>query len=169
MELTHIETELKRNKAVFQNLFTGMSAAEYLWKPAQEKWCLLEVLCHLYDEEREDFRARVRHVLNTPDKPLEPIRPVEWVTERNYIEQDYAVMLSKFLEERDRSLDWLGRLKDPRWENAHVHPKLGKMTAAKFLANWLAHDYLHIRQIVKIKFDLLRHASGEDLDYAGTW
>ena len=111
----------------------------------------------------------MQQVLEAPDKPLVPIRPVEWVTERRYLEQDYEIMLGQFLEERDRSLLWLRSLDNPRWENLHEHPKLGKMTAGKFLANWLAHDYLHIRQIIKIKFDLLRSASGENLDYAGTW
>ena len=141
MDLNYIQSELERNRNIFRELFTGLSAEEYLWRPAPGKWCLLEVLCHLYDEEREDFRARVQQVLEAPDKPLVPIRPVEWVTERRYLEQDYEIMLGQFLEERDRSLLWLRSLDNPRWENLHEHPKLGKMTAGKFLANWLAHDY----------------------------
>lgn len=32
--------------------------------PAPEKWCLLEIVFHLYDEEREEFRARVNYQTN---------------------------------------------------------------------------------------------------------
>ena len=37
------------------------------------------------------------------------------------------------------------------------------------LTNWLAHDYLHIRQIIKLKFDFLKDQSDEHLSYAGEW
>jgi hypothetical protein len=43
------------------------------------------------------------------------------------------------------------------------------MTAMLFLSNWLAHDYLHIRQIIKLKFDYLEKMTGEGLSYAGDW
>ena len=169
MNLVYIASELEKNRSVFLGLFTGLTAEEYLWRPLPQKWCLLEILCHLYDEEREDFRARVRHVLERPEAPLAPIRPVEWVSERRYMDQDYEKVLRGFLHERDQSLDWLRSLEYPGWDNVHKHPKLGRMTAGKFLVNWLAHDYLHIRQIVRLKYDFLKQASGESLDYAGTW
>lgn len=169
MNLVYIASELEKNRSVFQGLFTGLSPEEYLWRPLPQKWCLLEILCHLYDEEREDFRARVRHVLERPEQPLSPIRPVEWVSERRYVDQDYDKVLRGFLKERDHSLEWLRSLEDPRWDNVHKHPKLGRMTAGRFLVNWLAHDYLHIRQVVRLKYNFLKQASGESLDYAGTW
>ncbi len=43
------------------------------------------------------------------------------------------------------------------------------MTAKMFLSNWLAHDYLHIRQITKLKYDYLKQLTNEDLNYAGNW
>jgi hypothetical protein len=43
------------------------------------------------------------------------------------------------------------------------------MTARSFLTNWLAHDYLHLRQILRIKHHYLKTESGESLSYAGAW
>jgi len=43
------------------------------------------------------------------------------------------------------------------------------MTASMFFSNWLAHDYLHIRQITRLKYDYLKQLTNEDLSYAGTW
>ena len=169
MNYTAIRQELLRNRDVFKGLLTGLTNKEYLWKPNPDKWCLLEIICHLYDEEREDFRARTAHVLETPTEPLPPIDPPGWVQERNYIKQDYADKLDKFLKEREKSVEWLQSLKFPKWDNAYNHPKFGQMTAKIFLSNWLAHDYLHIRQIVKLKYDYLKQLSNEDLNYAGNW
>lgn len=148
---------------------TGLTEEEYLWKSNFDKWCLLEIICHLYDEEREDFRARIRHVLETPTKPLPQFDPTEWVKERNYIDKNYTETIDKFLDERQKSIKWLNSLSNPEWENAYIHPKFGKMTAKMFLSNWLAHDYLHIRQIIKLKFDYLKGLSDETLNYAGDW
>ena len=154
---------------VFRELLSGLSKAEYGWKPQADKWNLLEIICHLYDEEREDFRARTTSVLEDPEKPLVSIDPVRWVTERRYAEQDHELMIDKWTNERSLSLDWLRSLVDPAWDNVHQHPKLGAMSAGTFLSNWLAHDYLHIRQIVHLKYQHLQYLTGESLDYAGTW
>ena len=78
-------------------------------------------------------------------------------------------MLEKFITERESSINWLETLKNANWENSFDHPKLGAMTAKYFLNNWLAHDYLHIRQIIKLKFDYLNNRFNENLDYAGIW
>ena len=162
--------QLKRNRAVFEALFSGVSEAEYLWRPEPEKWCLLEIVCHLCDEEREDFRARVRHVLETPASPMPPIDPVGWVKSRRYLDQDFKKMAGQWLDERKSSVEWLESLKDPSWSNVYQHPKLGPLSAEFFLANWLAHDHLHFRQINRLKYAWLKESlTGLDLDYAGNW
>jgi hypothetical protein len=169
MNKTHAIEELARNQLVFSQLLRGISEDEYLWKWENDKWCLLEIVCHLYDEEREDFRLRAKSILKDPTKPLPPIDPVAWVTERNYIHKEYHKMLNKFLMERNDSIDWLESLENPKWNNTYRHPKMGAVSAHFFLNNWLAHDYLHIRQIIKIRYLYTQEVSGESLDYAGTW
>jgi len=169
MNIEWITGQLEANKSVYKGMLENICRDEYLWKPLPAKWCLLEMLCHLYDEEREDFRARVKHTLENPDQPLKSINPQGWIIERKYIEQDYDKVLRDFLSERENSIHWLRSLKNPDLESYLTHPSLGKMSAMKFLASWLAHDYLHFRQITKLKFDYLKHISGEDLSYAGEW
>jgi hypothetical protein len=161
--------QLKQNKDVFISLLKGVDKDMYLWKQAPEKWCLLEIVCHLYDEEREDFRFRTQWVLENPNEKPPAINPAVWVTERHYIEQDYNSMFQKFIEERENSIKWIESLENPNWQNSYLHPKMGKLTAKHFYDNWLAHDYLHFRQITKLKLDYLDQLSGEDLNYAGIW
>ena len=151
MNTKYIIEELTRNKIIFKNILEGLEKEAYLWKPNPEKWCALEVVCHLYDEEREDFRARVKLTLENPAMPANPIDPVGWVTARKYIEQDYNNVLQRFLLERDNSLAWLNDLKNAKWDNVYKHPLLGDISAEMFLSSWLAHDYLHIKQPTKIK------------------
>jgi hypothetical protein len=164
-----IINKLDNNKQQFQQALSGLTKEEYTWKPLPEKWCLLEVICHLHDEEREDFRARLKHVLEHPQNPMAKIDPVAWVTERKYMEQDFEYMLSQFLTERAESVKWLRQLKEPKWDNEVVHPKFGSFNGKLFLSNWLAHDYLHFRQILFLKHGYLKFLSEQDLGYAGNW
>ncbi len=169
MDHTEIAIELGRNKDVFNQLLKDIEPVQFIWRPQTEKWCLLEILCHLYDEEREDFRARVRHVLTNPELEMPAIDPQGWVSRRMYMEQDFGQMLEKFLSEREVSVAYLLSLDNPQWDNTYHHPKLGPMKASLLLHNWLAHDYLHIRQIVGVKYKYLRAHCADPLSYAGDW
>jgi DinB superfamily len=169
MHTNYIIAELKRNKKLFRDQLTGLPENLYNWKPQPEKWNLLEIVCHLFDEEREDFRARVQHLLHTPELPLPPIDPAGWVESRKYAEQHFDTVLRRFLEEREQSINWLHELEDPNWDNTLEHPSLGPVTARMFFTNWLAHDYLHLKQITQIKYQYLQQTTQENLTYAGEW
>ena len=169
MQPSSIIAKLKRHQEVFRHLLQSATPEQYTFKPDPKSWCLLEVICHLLDEEIEDFKARIAHILTHSDKPLIPISPETWPTERNYLGQDFESVLQQFLDERKQSVDWLQSLQHPNWEQTVDHPDVGPRSAKKFLINWLAHDYHHIRQINKIQHAYLMHASGDDLTYAGKW
>lgn len=38
-----------------------------------------------------------------------------------------------------------------------------------FLNNLLAHDLLHIRQIIRLKFEYVRFKTGDNFNYADNW
>lgn len=166
---THIYQELERNAEVIRHLLTGLTAEEYTWRTAEGKWNLLDVICHLYDEEQEDFRARVASILEDPTKALTPIDPANWPELRKYQEEDFEQRILDFVEERKNSLIWLRSLENPNWDNAFQHPKVGPVSAKLILDNWLAHDLLHIRQIIRIKYEYLKGHTKNPLDYAGEW
>jgi hypothetical protein len=157
------------NKQTFEILFKTFSENQITWKQSPEKWCPLEIVCHLYDEECEDFKVRIQQVFESPQLKLPPINPTKWVSERKYMEQDYNSKVYEFLKEREKSIKWLMSLENPPWENAFIHPKFGPMSARYFLTNWLAHDYLHIKQLIRLQYDYLRNQTEIELEYAGTW
>ncbi len=169
MKNSQIFDELERNGVVIGSLLSGLKQPDREWKPAINKWNVLEVICHLYDEEKDDFRERVRSILKDPNEPLTPIDPAGWVEQRKYAFEDFDVKLNNFVEEREASVKWLRSLKSPKWDNAFQHPKIGAMSAQLVLENWLAHDLLHIRQILGLKYGYLKANIQNPLDYAGDW
>ncbi len=169
MKIVEIINQLDSNYKVFENLLSINSSEEIKWKHSEDKWCLLEIVNHLSDEEREDFRARLGKILNQ-DSEWDPIDPEGWVTSRKYMEKEYLQSLKNFLEERKKSIDWLRNLIVNDWNIKAVHSKQGEFAAYEMLCNWLAHDYLHIRQIIRLKYQMLEDSlKPGEVQYAGEW
>jgi hypothetical protein len=170
MEIAPFRDRLEQNASRIQALVAGVTQAEARWKPSDTSWSLLEVMHHLFDEEREDFRQRLDYLINRPGETFPPIDPQGWVVSRNYNLKDWNLTVQAFLAERGKSAAWLDSLGTPDWNRAYPDPKLRGLSVGDLLTSWLAHDFLHMRQIVKIHF-----LAGERLGspyttaYAGTW
>ncbi len=170
MNPSEIFERLDNNGTLFKDLFHGVSTDQIHWRPEDNKWSILEIASHLLDEEKEDFRQRIDFTLYKPGEPWPPIDPEGWVETRKYSENNFMETVASFLDERDKSITWLNNLRGVDWEKSYLHPTAGKVSAKQLLANWLAHDYLHIRQITATNYAyLLFKSSPLKLDYAGNW
>lgn len=170
MNLAPIAARLQRQAEAIHALAAGASAEQARWKPDPASWSLLEVINHLDDEERLDFRVRLDLLLHRPQEPWPPIDPQGWVLSRAYNERDLADSLARFREARTDSISWLGALEDPNWESAATSPWGYTIRAGDMLAAWLAHDALHIRQLVELQraWDE-RQLAPYRMEYAGEW
>ena len=131
---------------------------------------MLEVVNHLYDEEREDFRQRLDLTLHHPSRAWPPIDPESWVIARAYQERDLQESLANFQAERQRSLQWLRALASPDWTRAYRHPGGDVIRAGDLLASWVAHDLLHMRQLVELHYHtVVLYAEPYTVTYAGDW
>jgi hypothetical protein len=150
-------------------LVEGVDVAQARWKPTPEDWSILEVINHLYDEEIEDFRLSLQITLRDPDEEWPVNDPVRKVTEREYNSRDLGASLENFLDERTVSLEWLRMLESPMWSNKHT-TQWGSRRAGDLLVSWVAHDLLHLRQLIELHFAYQRQlAQPYNLDYAGEW
>lgn len=159
---------LSRGAEAIRALALGVGEEEARWRLPSGGWSILEVVCHLKDEEMDDFRQRLRLTLEDPAREWPKMDTEAWVTERRYQERSLKPELDAFLAERRKSLDWLRGLEAPDWSRAHAHPRLGSMAAGDLLVSWVAHDLLHIRQIARLQYEYARTlAAPFKVDYAG--
>jgi hypothetical protein len=169
MRLEVLRRELAQGAETIQGLVAGVSPAEARVRPTPDAWSILEVVAHLLDEEREDFRPRLDHVLHRPQETWASIDPAGWVTARGYNDRELAATLSAFLTERERSLAWLAGLGAPDWSRVY-QASFGPITAGDLAASWAAHDLLHSRQLLELRHArLLALAAPHRTQYAGDW
>lgn len=170
MDVENLRRSLHEFGNLLPHVVQGVSVEASRWKPASGGWSILEVVCHLGDEEEFDFPVRVKRTLQDPDQPWPSIDPEGWAVERRYNDGQLAEAVSRFSKLRTGSLSWLDSLKAPDWTRTHHHPQLGPFRAGDIFAAWVAHDYLHLRQITKRMYELVQHRAGDySTRYAGEW
>jgi len=169
MEFKRLRTELTHSTEMIRALLAGVGAEEAQMKPSKGTWSILEVTCHLYDEEREDFREHLDFILHRPHEDWHAIAPQAWVKLRRYNEQDFGKMKAGFFRERTKSLKWLLSLRNADWNTAYT-TRFGLMRAGDMFAAWVAHDNLHIRQLVELRrWHIERLSKPFKVRYAGEW
>jgi hypothetical protein len=160
---------LQQNSERIRSLVQGVSSKQARWKPALDSWSILEVVNHLLDEEREDFRVRLDIILHEPHRKMPAIDPEGWVMERGYNDRNLEESLEEFLSERKASLAWLEKLGEPDWQAAY-QMSFGSIRAGDMFGSWVAHDLLHMRQLVELhRAYMLELVAPFDVAYAGPW
>jgi hypothetical protein len=169
MDFNYALEQMHNDAETVRSLTVGISAEQACWKPDPESWSILEVINHLYDEEREDFRLRVDYTLHRPGEAWPPIDPKGWVTQREYNRRELGQSVNNFLAERQKSLAWLRSLEQPDWDVSRTAP-FGVIKAGDVFAAWVAHDLLHIRQLVELHWAYtVQQMKPFDVRYAGEW
>lgn len=170
MNLTHLIDSLAAAPATVRTLVNGLDDDELRWKPDARTWSIVEIIGHLYDEEVNDFRPRLQSTLDDPATPWPLNDPEQNVIDGGFQQQDADALLRQFERERQMSIAWLRSLRNPNFETAYNHPRVGPVRAGVLLASWPAHDLLHMRQIIKRRYQYLhRHIGDYETIYAGEW
>ena len=170
MNTANLIESLERFGRSLPTVVERVSATDAKWKPADGAWSILEIVTHLCDEEVEDFRTRVRMILENPKKDWPEIHPSQWAIDRKYNEGDLRKVVDRFVRERTASIGWLKSLNDPDWSIARANPKFRLIRAGDLLTSWAAHDALHLRQIAKRLYQIAQRDGGEfSSEYAGEW
>jgi DinB superfamily len=148
LSIAGVARSLARTPEILRLVTADLSDADWRAHPAPERWSPLEILCHLRDEEQEDFGARLRVVLAGGGE-FAPIRPAEWVTERRYRAEDPLQVRAEFERRRQGTIELVRSLR-PEQLAAVGKPANGgfELNGNDVLAAWVAHDLLHLRQLL---------------------
>ena len=169
MKFSEYYQEMVNSTEIIRALTANMSQAEAQTRPTSEDWSMLEVMCHLRDEEREDFREHLDFILHPQNREWLKIDPQGWIISRKYNQQNFEEIRGSFFEERRKSLDWLIDLVDVDWDTT-CDSEFGPFSAGEMFACWIAHDNLHIRQLVELqRARIERVTQTHNILYAGDW
>ena len=164
MNLEYCINQLSHNPNTIQHLIHNIPDEHARWKPDANTWSMVEVMQHLVDEERQDFRIRLDHILYRAKEKWEPSS-----NEPGDPQGDLQTLFKTYLEERQDSIKWLKNLTDVDWSIEFETP-FRVISAGDMLSSWVVHDILHIRQFVELKWAITtRDLQPYSVGYAGEW
>jgi DinB superfamily len=170
MDAAPLIDRLEANVRVLRLMLESVTVAQATWHPAPGRWSMLEVAAHLLDEERDDFGARLRLLVESPGSTWPPIDPQGWVESRGYANRELSSTVTEWAAARRGSVSWLRSLDGVDWSRSYEHPQLGSLRTGDLLASWAAHDALHIRQLAGLEWGwICRLAEPFATAYAGSW
>jgi len=159
--------ELARLPATLDALLTGLDDALWRARPLPDEWSPVEIVCHLRDEEAEDFGARVRVVVDG-GTAFVGIDPARWAVDRRYRDDDPTTALTLVKQRRASNLEYLPTIDVTRLSRSVELAGAGLLSGLDLLAAWVTHDRLHVSQLVATlaRLDANRWAPLRT-DYAG--
>ena len=167
MNLPKVISQLKSQSKAIAELGSGLSNTESHWMPDANSWSILGTLRHLVYEEIFDFRCYLGKILAETEFSNPKLGPVQFKAENS--NRSFDDLMELFLSERERSILWLGSLKEPNWD-ATIDFEWGSLSAGDLLSSWLAHDLLHLRQLIELRYALtLKGSIPYRIKYAGEW
>ncbi len=167
-ERQQLEAHLEASRQHFRDAVAGLSAEQWAYKPAADRWSVAECAEHLAAAE-EMIVGRIEGALETPTsaEALEGAggREAEVVAFMKDRSQKFsapevvaptnrwsspAEMMAVFEEERSRALEIAGGTSDLR-AHAAEHPAFGSIDLTAWLYLLSSHTDRHVDQIAEIK------------------
>ena len=144
--LTSVRTDLARLPRLLEALLGDLEAMAWRERPAPAEWSPLEIVCHLRDEETEDFGARLRAVVEGGGE-LPPIDPETWAVERRYQDARLAEVREDLRARRQASLELLATMTPAMLTTSRPLGTRWRLSGADVIAAWVTHDRLHLAQL----------------------
>ena len=132
---------------VLTALLRGVKDAELrVTGQGEERWSILEIVCHLRDAEQR-VSERYRKMRDEDNPFLAAWHPAIVADESDYRDQALEDALAVFAQARAASVDILGGLDAAGWRRGGMHQESGAITIESLAAHMAFHDTVHLAQI----------------------
>ncbi len=146
----HLEAAEKSPKQIAAAV-SGLPDKTLRYKPAPDKWCILEILGHLADIELV-YAYRIRQMLADKKPVIAPMDGDDWARNLGSTETPPAELVALYGLNRHANLRLLRRLKPADLARSAFHPELQReVTVAEMIEKMSGHGAGHLQQIERLK------------------
>ena len=146
----HLDAAEKSPKQVAAAV-SGLAEKTLRYKPAPDKWCILEILGHLADIEIV-YAYRLRQMLADKKPVIAPMDQDDWARSLGYMETPAPELIALYGLNRHANLRLLQRLKPGDLEKSAFHPESKEhFTVAELVERMATHGANHLAQIERLK------------------
>jgi DinB superfamily len=147
---THLASAEKSPKEIAAAVL-GLPQNVLRYKPAPNKWSVLEILGHLADMEIV-LGYRMRQMLADTKPVIAPLDQDAWARNLNYLDSPLAELVAFYGIARHHNLRLLRSVKLADLSKSAYHPEMQReMTVAEIVERISVHGTNHLGQIEKLK------------------
>ena len=147
---THLDTAEKSPKQVALAV-SGLPDKVMRYKPAPDKWCILEILGHLTDIEIV-YAYRLRQMLADNKPVIAAMDQDQWARNLGYMDVSAPELIALYGLNRHHNLRVLRRMKTEDLAKGAYHPELKRdVTVAEIVEQMAGHGSNHLEQIERLK------------------
>lgn len=156
----HLEAA-EKNPDMVEAAVAGLEDATLRYRPAPDKWSILEILGHLADIEIV-YGYRIRQIIADKEPTFAPIDQDDWARHLGYTEASPADLLALYRTNRRGNVRLLRRVTAEQLAKGGFHPELErKVTLAEWVERLAGHGPNHLGQIERLKEGYRRQAAGD--------
>jgi hypothetical protein len=146
----HLEAAEKSPKQIAVAV-SGLPDQVMRYKPAPDKWCILEILGHLTDIEIV-YAYRLRQMLADSKPVIAAMDQDLWARNLGYMEVPAPELIALYGLNRHHNLRLLRRAKLVDLAKSAYHPELKRdVTVAEIVEQMAGHGLNHLEQIERLK------------------
>ena len=150
-ELNQVIDAAEKDPKKIAAAVSGLPESTLRFKPAPDKWSILEMLAHLADMEIL-YAYRMRQIVADKNPTVAPIDQDAWAKNLGYTEEKVPELVATFGLMRHHNLNLLRRVKESDLEKGAFHPELNrKVTLGEMVGMLARHGPNHLEQIERIK------------------
>lgn len=129
-----------------ERVISAASAETIVYQPGENRWSILQVVCHLADAELL-ASVRIRRLITQDRTRLWGYQQEIWADRLGYQRRNIQTVLSRFTMLRRENGELLAEQPDSVWEQTAEHDLYGVLSLRQWIEDYLDHTAKHLNQI----------------------
>jgi DinB superfamily len=155
-ELAELLERFRRGAELLAVATTGAAGPELDFTPAEGKWSVRTIVCHLADTEAVNV-MRYRQMIAEDNPTLVPWDQDKWAANLGYKQRKISQPIETFRRLRGENYELLKDQPEAAFERTGNHLERGKVTLLDILRLQAAHVEAHVRQIQGVRAAYKEH------------
>jgi hypothetical protein len=155
-ELADLLERFRRGAELVAMATTGAAGPELDYRPAENKWSVRMIVCHLADVEVVSA-MRLRQVIAEENPHLQGFNGEAWADHLDYGKRKISQALETFRRMRGENYELLKDLPESAFSRTGMHTELGQVTVRDLLKLNAEHAESHVRQVQATRASYKEH------------
>jgi hypothetical protein len=139
---------LRSSAAAFEAELSALGDELAHWRPGPDEWCATEVVGHVIEADKRGFGGRIARMLDQDGVVEHGWDQVAVARERRDATRPVADVIAEFRQGREAALEVVARIGPADLPRRAQHDRVGEVTIADLLGEWVYHDRNHLRQLL---------------------